>query len=292
MTKVPRHSFSGKIARARAVLPLTAALTLAAGMAGAGQALAAPAAVATAAPYSCAANGPAGAQMIYGTFGDAGVIGWAGNTQAVVACLGGSFFVDTSGPDGGPGSNSTAAVTGTTYGYGIYDDSPTTWANADGYLPALVTTFHGDGATISITNFGDEVSIGGDAFVIIYSRVQVINPTSSPITIDPGASAGLVPLSSAPDAVPPHGTVNHDYAVPSDKFGGTYPYPSSSAIVAAGGFGLHFAHMAAFWNGRAGRHRPVPAPARPAAGGRLPDRVHLHPDHPQRRGAEDRRQRL
>jgi hypothetical protein len=248
MTKVARRSFSRVLARARAVLPRTTALTLTSGMLGAGQALAAPAAVPTAAPYSCAPNGPAGAQMIYGTFGDAGVIGWAGNTQAVVACLGGSFFVDTSGPDGGPGSNSTAAVTGTTYGYGIYDDSPTTWANADGYLPALVTTFHRDGATISITNFGDEVSIGGDAFVIIYSRVQVINLTSSPITIDPGASAGLVPLNSAPDAVPPHGTVNHDYAVPSDKFGGSYPFPSASAIVAAGGFGRHFAHMAAFWN--------------------------------------------
>ena len=64
------------------------------------------------------------------------MIGWAGNSQGVVACLGGSFWVDTSGPAGGPGSASTAAVTGTTYGYGIYDDSPTTWVNADGYLPA------------------------------------------------------------------------------------------------------------------------------------------------------------
>jgi hypothetical protein len=69
-------------------------------------------------PYSCAPNGPAGSQTIYGTFGDAGVIGWTGNTQAVVACLG-SFFVDTSPADGGPGSASTAAVTGTSYGYGV-----------------------------------------------------------------------------------------------------------------------------------------------------------------------------
>jgi hypothetical protein len=230
------------------VCVVTAALALAAGAASATPAVAATAA--TAAPYNCAPNGPAGDQMIYGTFGDAGVIGWAGNTQAVVACLGGSFFVDTSGPDGGPGSNSTAAVTGTTYGYGVYDDSPTTWTNADGYLPALVTTFHRDGATISITNFGDDVTIGGHAFVIIYSRVQVTNPTGSAITIDPGASAGLIPLNAAPDAVPPHGTVNHDYAVPSDTFGGSYPFPPASAIVAAGGFDQHFAHMAAYWNGQ------------------------------------------
>src|ERR1700743_3841136 len=130
-------------------------------------------------PYNCSPNGPAGSQTVYGTFGDASVIGWAGNSQAVVACLGGSFWVDTSGPDGGRGSASTAAVTGTTYGYGVYDDSKTTWANADGYLPALVTTFHRDGATVSITNFGDDVRIGGHAYVIIYSRVSVSNPTGA-----------------------------------------------------------------------------------------------------------------
>src|SRR5450432_595016 len=44
----------------------------------------------TAPPYNCAPNGPAGSQTIYGTFGDASVIGWTGNSQAVVACLGGS----------------------------------------------------------------------------------------------------------------------------------------------------------------------------------------------------------
>ncbi len=93
------------------------------------------AATATAAPYSCAPNGPAGGQTVYGTFGDASVIGWAGNSQGVVACLGGSFWVDTSGPNGGPGSASTAAVTGTTYGSGIYDDSPTTWRTPTGTCP-------------------------------------------------------------------------------------------------------------------------------------------------------------
>src|SRR3984957_12905302 len=209
-----------------------------------------PTASATAAPYNCSPNGPAGSQTVYGTFGDASVIGWAGNSQGVVACLGGSFWVDTSGPDGGPGSASTAAVTGTTYGYGVYDDSATTWTNADGYLPALVTTFHRSGATISITNFGDDVSVGGNAYVIIYSRVSVTNPTASTISISPQASAGLIPLNSAPDAVPAHSTVNHDYAVPSDKFGGSYAYPSSSAIVAAGGYNQHFAHMRSYWNGQ------------------------------------------
>ena len=205
-------------------------------------------AAATAAPYSCAPNGPAGNQTIYGTFGDASVIGWTGNTQAVTACLGGSFFVDTSPAGAGPGSSSTAAVTGTTYGYGIYNDTATTWTNADGYLPALVTTFRSGGARVSITNFGDKVTIGGHAYVAIYSRVAVTNPTAQTLTVDPQASSGLIPLNSAPDAVPPGQTVDHDYVVASDRFGGSYPWPSASALAAAGGFDQHFAHMRGYWN--------------------------------------------
>jgi hypothetical protein len=252
MTKASAHSFSRLPARLRAVLILVAAIALAAGAA---TAVAAPAratatatTTATSEPYQCVPNGPTGGQTVYGTFGDASVIGWAGNSQGVVACLGGSFWVDTSGPNGGPGSASTAAVSGTTYGYGVYDDSKTTWVNADGYLPAMVTTFHRDGASVAITNFGDQVSIGGHSYVIIYSRVAVTNPTGAAISLDPEPTAGLIPLNSASATVPAHSTVNHDYAVPSDKFGGSYAYPSTSAIVAAGGFDQHFAHMRSFWN--------------------------------------------
>jgi hypothetical protein len=204
----------------------------------------------TAPPYNCAPNGPAGSQTVYGTYGDASVIGWAGNSQGVVACLGGSFWVDTSGPNAGPGSASTAAVSGTTYGYGVYDDSTTTWKNADGYLPALVTSFSRDGAKISITNFGDQVTVGGHSYVFIYSRVAVTNPTGSAITVDPQASAGLIALNSASNVVAPHSTTDHDYVVPSDKFGGSYAYPASSAIVAAGGYDQHFTHMKSYWQGQ------------------------------------------
>ena len=242
-----RRPFGSVSARSRGVMVLATALSLGGLAFSAGTASAAPAAT-TAPPYSCAPNGPAGNQTVYGTFGDASAIGWAGNSQGVVACLGGSFWVDTSGPTGGPGSGTTAAVTGTTYGYGIYDNSTTTWANAEGYLPALVTGFHRDGAAISITNFGDDVTIGGHDYVVIYSRVQVTNPTGETISIDPQPSAGLVPLNSAPVAVPPHATVNHDYAVASDRFGGSYAFPSASALAAAGGFSQHYAHMRSYWN--------------------------------------------
>jgi hypothetical protein len=111
-----------------------------------------------------------------------------------------------------------------------------------------VTGFHRDGAAISITNFGDDVTVGGHAYVVIYSRVQVTNPTGQTISVDPQPSAGLVPLNSAPVAVPPHSAVDHDYAVASDRFGASYAWPSAGALAAAGGYDQHFAHMRAYWN--------------------------------------------
>ncbi len=252
MTDDAKARFTARSAhRLTATALIASAALVAATTAWAGSAagaVSAAAATPTPEPYSCAPNGPAGNQTIYGTFGDAGVIGWTGNTQAVVACLGGSFFVDTSPADGGPGSASTTAVTGTSYGYGVYNDSKTTWANADGYLPALVTTFHADGARISITNFGDRDMIGGHPYVVVYSRVQVTNPTGHALTVDPAATAGLVPLSTGSDTVPAHGTVDHDYAVAANTFGGSYALPAAAALVAAGGYSQHFAHMRAYWN--------------------------------------------
>src|SRR5262249_53875661 len=127
-------------------------------------------------PYFCA---PGGNGTIAGTFGDAGLIGWSGDHDGVVACLGGSFYVRD-------GKN-------TTYGYGLYNDSRTTWRNAAGYLPALVTSFTRDGARVSITNFADRDVIDGHAIVAVYSRVTVRNTTSHKVTVDPQASAGLIP---------------------------------------------------------------------------------------------------
>lgn len=187
----------------------------------------------TAPPYACA---PGGSGTVAGTFGDAALIGWAGDKDGVVACLGGSFYVR----DG----------VNTTYGYGVYDDSTTTWTRADGWLPALTTGFRRDGAHVAITNFGDDVTIAGHPYVIVYSRVEVHNGTSSPVSIDPQASPGLVPLATAPVTVAPGATVDHDYAVAADRFGGTYALPTAAQIGAAGGYDAHFAHMRNFWVGQ------------------------------------------
>ena len=118
----------------------------------------------------------------------AAAIGWAGNDEAVVACLSGSFVVKN---------------TGQLYGYGIYTGGATTWVNAGGYLPALTTSFRSGDAKVSITNFGDKVTIGGNPFVVIYSRVTVTNPTDRPITADPKPTSNLIPLGAAPERRPP-----------------------------------------------------------------------------------------
>jgi hypothetical protein len=182
-------------------------------------------------PYGCA---PGADFTISGTFGDAGLIGWLGDQDGVVTCLGGSFYVR----DGKY----------TTLGYGVYDYTPTRWNDVAGYLPAQASSFTRDGTDVVITNFADKATMGGHPYVVVYSRVQVHNPTGRPVNIDPGPTPGLVPLNAVSDVVAPGATVNHDYAVAADRFGGTYAWPSDSALAAAGGFDQHFAHMAAFWN--------------------------------------------
>jgi len=179
-----------------------------------------------------------------GADGTASEIGWEGNRQGVVTCLGGVFYIqDVLYPDQGIGF-------GTNYGFGIYDGGPTTWTDADGYLPAQITSFSRDGAKVSITEFCDEVVLAGAPFVAVYSRVAVTNPTDHVVEADPDASPGLVPLDAAPDAVAPHTTVDHDYVIASDRFGGAAPWPSAAALAGAGTFDEHFVHMAAFWNGQ------------------------------------------
>ena len=192
--------------------------------------------------YDCALSiRPADADYT-GIDGTASEIGWEGNHQGVVTCLGGVFYIqDTL-------LKNDAIGFGTNYGFGIYDGGPTTWTDADGYLPAQITSFSRDGAKVSITEFCDEVVLGGDAFVAVYSRVAVTNPTDHVIDADPQPSPGLVPLDAAPDAVAPHTSVDHDYVIVSDRFGATYPWPSAAALAGAGTFDQHFVHMASFWN--------------------------------------------
>jgi hypothetical protein len=185
--------------------------------------------------YRCAFN--VDTDAFTGADGTASAIGWLGDHNSVITCLGGTFVIQD-GPDGLFQDD----------GFGLYDGQRTTWSDADGYLPAQVTTFASGGATVSITEFADRIVVGGAPFVAVYSRVRVVNPTSHAVTANPLPSGSLVPLDRAPDTVAAHHAVDHDYVVVSDRFGSDDPWPSGGALAAAGGFDEHFAHMRAFWN--------------------------------------------
>jgi hypothetical protein len=182
--------------------------------------------------YECSFN--VGTSAWTGAYGTASAIGWEGNHEGVVTCLGGTFHVQN-----GIDRN---------FGFGIYAGTPTTWTDADGYLPAQVTTFSRSGAMVAITEFADKLVLGGDAYVAVYSRVAIRNSTDHAVVASPDASSGLVPLNTAPNSVAAHESVMHDYVVAVDRFGNTYPWPSTQALATAGSFDRHFSHMRSFWN--------------------------------------------
>ena len=200
--------------------------------------------------YRCSFN--VDTDAFTGADGTASAIGWLGDHDSVITCLGGTFLVQN-----GPGGLFQE------FGFGLYDGQRTTWSDAGGYLPAQVTTFTAGGDAVAITEFADRIVVGGHPYVAVYSRVHVHNPTGHTLTVDPLASAALVPLHGASDAVPPHRAVDHDYVVVSDRFGSANAWPSNQALAAAGSFDAHFAHMRAFWNaqlsGIAQVHVPDPS---------------------------------
>jgi hypothetical protein len=166
---------------------------------------------------------------------DSGVIGWNGNAYPAIAHSNGSFDVQA-------GKNITV-------GFGIYDNpSQLEWYNAGGYYPAMVTQFERDNTTVTITNFGDKVTIGGDAYVAAYSRVSVYNHDTVAHTENPAPSAQLLPLSSPSDTVQPGQTVDFDYVIATDRFGNTYPWPTNSAIEAVGSYNQAYADMTSYWD--------------------------------------------
>lgn len=87
-----------------------------------------------------------------GAYGTASAIGWSGDHNSVITCLGGTFVVQ----DGPSGFFQQ-------YGFGVYDGQRATWADAGGYLPEQITTFGTkQGVHVAITEFADEVTLGGD----------------------------------------------------------------------------------------------------------------------------------
>ncbi|MGH3121575.1 MAG: hypothetical protein ACRDND_11210, partial [Streptosporangiaceae bacterium] len=192
------------------------------------------------------------------------VIGWEGNYYAPFAYLSGAYFAR-----GVPVhyTQSGQAYCGAMYTFGAYNyglaagqapaPGSVRWTMADGYLPALTTSFTRDGVAISITDFADKQTIGGGPVELVYTRVSVTNNGSAPVDVPAGQSGpNLVPLNQAADAVPPGATSRHDFVAAVDTFGSANPLPTPGILSQGPGQGGvlayngAFSHMARYWDGR------------------------------------------
>ena len=170
-------------------------------------------------------------------FADQSVIGWEGNWYAPIDYLSGSYFAR-----GVPVHYARGGTTycGAMYSFGIYTyglpsgQAPAAgsvrWTMADGYLPAMTTSFTRGGLAVSITDFADKVTIGGDPVELVYTRVTARNTSTSTVTADPGATGpGLVTLASQPDALAPGTGATDDYVAAVDVFGSGKSLPALTA---------------------------------------------------------------
>jgi alpha-galactosidase-like protein/F5/8 type C domain-containing protein len=210
------------------------------------------------------------------------VIGWEGNYYAPFAYLSGSYFARGVPQTYQAGGNGTA-LCGGMYSFSVYTyglaagHAPAAgsvqWTEADGYLPAMTTSFTRNDVSISITDFADEQSIGGTPVELVYTRVQVTNHGSAAVTVPSGQSGpNLVSLDSASDTVQPGGTVQHDFVAAVDTFSTTIALPSAAAITPAPRhhgalpYDSAYADMVHYWN-----HQLSAAPALSLPNVALPD---------------------
>jgi hypothetical protein len=191
-------------------------------------------------------------------------IGWTGNYYAPFEYLSGSYFargVPLTYQPGGTGTTYCGAMYSfSAYTYGLAaGQAPAAgsvqWNEADGYLPAMITSFTRDNVAISITDFANEQTIGGTPVELVYTRVQVTNHGTAAVSVPPGQSGpNLVELDSASDTVNPGRTVDHDFVAAVDTFSTTTALPSVAAITPSRGnqgalpYDAAYQHMAQYWN--------------------------------------------
>jgi hypothetical protein len=192
-------------------------------------------------------------------FANQTVIGWEGNYYAPFAYLSGAYFAR-----GVPDQYSQNGTTycGAMYTFGAYTyglpagqappPGSVQWTMADGYLPAMTTSFTRNDVAISITNFADRQQINGGPVELVYTRVSVTDNGSQAAYVPPDASGpGLAELSSPPDLVQPGQTVQHDFVAAVDNFGSGLSLPTPTQLItSAASYRNAFAHMAAYWNQR------------------------------------------
>jgi hypothetical protein len=186
-------------------------------------------------------------------------IGWQGNWYAPFAYLSGSYFAR-----GVPTRFTQGSTTycGAMYSFGVFTfglaagQSPPAqsiqWTMENGYLPALRTSFTRNNVAISITNFANRVVLGGNPFVLVYTRITATNNGSATVTVPPGGSGpNLVRLTPAGDSVSPGQTRTHDFVAAVDRFGANVAYPSTATLASqAPNYDTSHGQMVAFWDGK------------------------------------------
>jgi hypothetical protein len=209
-------------------------------------------------PRSYGTNFPVPADPNGYGFANQSVIGWEGNYYAPFSYLSGAYFAR-----GVPVHYQQGGTTycGGMYQFDVYNyglasgQSPAPgsvhWSMASGYLPALTTSFTRGNVAISITDFADKQTVGGQPTELVYTRVRVANQGSAAVTVPAGQSGpGLVTLNQASDTVAPGASVDHDFVAAVDAFG-TNRLPTAAAVAASAvPYGRAFAHMASYWQGR------------------------------------------
>lgn len=167
-----------------------------------------------------------------------GALGWEGDKDAPIVYVDGSFKIR----DGGERVISF---------YDRYlENGAVNWYCKEDYLPCWVSEFNADGFKWSISNFCDKLTISGNDFVVMYTRVELKNISGREKKV-PTFSSELVSLSeNIPEKIADSKTVTLDYCVGVDRFGGDYAYPSEAQFKAEGGFDKHYEHMKAYWNDR------------------------------------------
>ncbi len=197
-------------------------------------------------------------------FANQTVIGWEGNIYAPFEYLSGSYFA-RGVPQKFTQGNSNYC--GAMYSFGVYNyglaagqapaPGSVQWSMANGYLPAMTTSFTRNNVAISITDFASKQTIAGNPAELVYTRVQVTNNGSAAVSVPSGQSGpNLVELDNASNTVQPGQTVDHDFVAAVDTFtvGGTLPtvadLTSTTSHSAAESYDSAFSDMSSFWNGR------------------------------------------
>ena len=166
----------------------------------------------------------------------------------MTTCLGGSFYVQ----DGIDHA----------FGFGIYAGGPTSWVDADGYLPAQVTTFHRSRAVVTITEFADRVVLGGNPYVAVYCRVTA-RESHRPAT---GPRSGPLGRTGPPQLAgrrrPPRPLGQPRLCGGRRSFRQQLSLAHLPGAGCHGGFDGHFAHMRSFSTGQLAHVAEVDTPDR------------------------------